>query len=387
MKNKKLSVIFFLLAGLLLTVFTAGCSPSEEISPTLTTRETATTLSESVSQTVTITDASGREITIDLPIERVCYLHPAIAEGLRIVDAWDRVITKDNYTLDSIIFPGIEDMQELPYSYTGQINYEQILELQPDVLLVLPAAGSIDLEEAIAILEPEIPVVSVFDTSDADTWAKGVELLGTIMQQEAEAQEYITFIHNIEDRITSRTADLSEAEKPNVFLKVSGRSIEQLSSLSNEYGFVEKMMKVIGAINIAADLPSMGGWVQDVDPEWLMTQEYDYILVEINRIYYPDAMGVGVQDTALTQTIHNDLLNMTEFEESKAIADDNLYMMDNELIKSIRFPIGLAYSAKAMHPELFSDLDPRAIMQEYLTRFIRIDYDTSKSGVFCYPEP
>jgi len=41
--------------------------------------------------------------------------------------------------------------------------------------------------------------------------------------------------------------------------------------------------------------------------------------------------------------------------------------------------------AKWFHPDLFKDLDPEAIHQEYLTRFQHLDYDLGKQGVFVYP--
>jgi iron complex transport system substrate-binding protein len=43
--------------------------------------------------------------------------------------------------------------------------------------------------------------------------------------------------------------------------------------------------------------------------------------------------------------------------------------------------------AKWFHPELFGDLDPKAIHQQYLTDFMGIDYDLNEHGVFAYPEP
>ena len=49
--------------------------------------------------------------------------------------------------------------------------------------------------------------------------------------------------------------------------------------------------------------------------------------------------------------------------------------------------LGYAYLAKWLHPDLFKDFDPQAIHQEYLTRFMGIDYDLDEHGVFVYPEP
>jgi iron complex transport system substrate-binding protein len=41
--------------------------------------------------------------------------------------------------------------------------------------------------------------------------------------------------------------------------------------------------------------------------------------------------------------------------------------------------------AKWFHPDLFKDLDPQAIHQEYLNRFQNLDYNLDKNGVFVYP--
>jgi iron complex transport system substrate-binding protein len=46
---------------------------------------------------------------------------------------------------------------------------------------------------------------------------------------------------------------------------------------------------------------------------------------------------------------------------------------------------GVAYMAKWLHPEIFQDLDPQEIQQEYLNKFQGIDYDLNKYGAFVYP--
>jgi iron complex transport system substrate-binding protein len=47
--------------------------------------------------------------------------------------------------------------------------------------------------------------------------------------------------------------------------------------------------------------------------------------------------------------------------------------------------IGLAYLAKWLHPDLFKDLDPRAVHQRYLNEFQGLDYDLGKRGTLVYP--
>jgi len=41
--------------------------------------------------------------------------------------------------------------------------------------------------------------------------------------------------------------------------------------------------------------------------------------------------------------------------------------------------------AKVFLPEAFADLDPEAIHQEYITRFLGEDFDLDRDGVFLYP--
>jgi len=47
--------------------------------------------------------------------------------------------------------------------------------------------------------------------------------------------------------------------------------------------------------------------------------------------------------------------------------------------------LGAVYHAKQFHPDLFSDLDPKEMHQEYLEKFQGIKFDVNKEGLFVYP--
>jgi iron complex transport system substrate-binding protein len=68
-----------------------------------------------------------------------------------------------------------------------------------------------------------------------------------------------------------------------------------------------------------------------------------------------------------------------------AIKNDNVYILSKDVFFGGRYFLSIAYMAKWFHPDLFKDLDPEAIHQEYLTRFQHLDYDLGKQGVFVYP--
>jgi len=41
--------------------------------------------------------------------------------------------------------------------------------------------------------------------------------------------------------------------------------------------------------------------------------------------------------------------------------------------------------AKWLYPDLFGDLDPEQVHQEYIDRFQNVDYDLKEHGAFVYP--
>ena len=98
-------------------------------------------------------------------------------------------------------------------------------------------------------------------------------------------------------------------------------------------------------------------------------------------------MGFEVDDDSIAEATREEVMAMDAFAGGKAVEEERVYLLDDQMFATPRFVAGMAYMAKWFHPELFEDFDPQAIFQEYLTDFIRIDYDLSEHGVLAYPEP
>jgi iron complex transport system substrate-binding protein len=62
-------------------------------------------------------------------------------------------------------------------------------------------------------------------------------------------------------------------------------------------------------------------------------------------------------------------------------------VISNDLYGGAQHFMGIGYLAKWFHPDLFEDLDPKAIHQEYLTEFQGLDYKLEEHGTFVYLEP
>jgi iron complex transport system substrate-binding protein len=79
-------------------------------------------------------------------------------------------------------------------------------------------------------------------------------------------------------------------------------------------------------------------------------------------------------------------MNRPELANVTAVRDEKVYLIHaGGTWNDPKYFIGLIYLGKWFHPDLFEDLDPKAIHQEYLTEFQGLDYDLDKHGVFVYP--
>ena len=333
---------------------------------------------------LTLVDFTDRIVTVNKPVDRIVVHRPGTAEAVKLLGAWDRVVGRESIITDELFFPGIS---ELPVTsgFLYEIYYEEVFEVDPDIFMtaVIAAPG---LEDVIATLEPEgIPVVAL-NFFEPPTMVENIRKLRYVLNTEEEGEEFIAWYEGVINDIEEKTAGLSEAEKPQVFLKIGGQTPEALSTFTDTMPGTKYQVEIAGGINIAADLPGPG-YVQEVDQEWLIEQNPDIVTAMIWAVYHPGALGYGVDETSVAHATREEIMAMDVFAGGKAVEDGKVYLYEGELFSTPRFVVSVAYMAKWFHPELFSDLDPRAIHQQYLTDFMRIDYDLEEHGVIVYPEP
>jgi iron complex transport system substrate-binding protein len=337
----------------------------------------------STPETVTVTDFLGREVTITRPVESVAFTHYATAEALKILDAWSLVVARDGYTGDTVTYPNLEEIPALS-SLMGsgyEPNMELLYELDPDLLIleVIPMPG---MRELIDALEGTIPVVAL-KTYDPVHGADSLEALGRLLGREREASAYVNWSLDTQNALLEKTASLKDDKKTRMFYKTGWGTVEELMTFSNDMSYIPTRNRVTGCINIAADLPSQGGWVPSIDPEWLAGQDFDVFIIGDPQ---PTGYGLMVEDTSGLAAHRAKVMALPVFAETSAVKNDRVYMLADVFFGTPRYIIGFAYLAKWFHPDLFEDLDPRALHQEYFTRFLDTDVDLMSTGVFVYPE-
>ena len=341
---------------------------------------------------LTLVDSADRIVTVNKPVERIISSDVLTAEAISLLGAWDRVVGRDLITTDELSFPGCSELPVIrtPGFDPSFIDYEKVFELEPDIFLALPMTFP-DWTDAIDTLEPDIPVV-LLEYSDIETLVENIRKLRYVLNTEESGEEFIDWYEGVVNDIAEETAGLSDEEKPKVFLWLFAPGYtEQYVTLAGDMPGIQSQLEIVGAINIAEDLT---GWFIPVSAEWLLDQSQypgiDVILGGVDVPVIPGVCGYDIDDTTVIRETRDWVMDADEnpvLAGSDAVTNERVYLYSAPMGTSPRFVVAMAYWAKWLHPELFEDLDPQAIHQQYLTDFMRIDYDLEEHGVFAYPEP
>ena len=333
---------------------------------------------------LTIIDTSDRIVTVKEPVNSVICTIPSQIEALRIlrmprdtIIAWGE---RAEGELDTDYFPEYRDVPCIGLSFSPDI--EKILELNPDITFLATAHGKGTAhDEVTKKLEAAGITVLRFRFDQPELLSEEIEKIGYIFGKRDQAEEFIAWYENIMKSLDKRVKKIPEEDKPKVLFEYG---IYEVSSMVTEMD--DNVVAMAGGKEV---IPS-GGFSMNVDSEEVIKQNPD-IIVRID--YAPERAGYDLDagNTSGLEEVRDWILSTPELQNVQAVMNGDVYILSNRLLfycsrAGNRAFIGMQYLAKWFHPDLFKDLDPQAIHQEYLTRFQGLDYDLSKHGVFAYPE-
>jgi iron complex transport system substrate-binding protein len=318
---------------------------------------------------LTIVDARGEAVKINKPIERIICFSTDSGGIIKAIGAKDKIVGVTKYfAIKTTYFP---ELSKLP-SVGGwpQPDIEKVLELEPDIFIVY-GHWCEGLEDK---LEPAGVTVVRLDFFRPEIMEDEIKKLGYCLDKVEGAKELVDFYTSYLNKIDEKVKKLSEEEKPRVFLESYSDYMA-----SGKYSGSDAMCTIAGGINIASDLPIIS---KEVDPEWIITQNPDIIVKAVSQTSV--SCGYDEDNVAEMKTLRDKIMSRPGFANIKAVKNGKIYLLAADIGHGSTYFVGITYMAKWFHPDLFEDLDPQAIHQEYLTRFQRLDYDLDKHGVFVY---
>ena len=326
---------------------------------------------------LTLIDTADRTVTVNMPIERIVTAQWSGGEIASILNVKDRVVGVPEVYVsgkESTALALYPELCELPsVGNRFDPDFETILSLSPDIVL-MQEAPSPSGEDALE--KVDIPVVVIH------LWKPAVlrdEILkcGYILEKRDEANEYIDFCREYENMIKERTEELSEAEKPRVYIEtIDWKGIAY--QIYAQGSWADNMCTIAGGRNIAAGTDFFGNYVE-VEPEWVVAQNPDIIFKSDW-----DNSGYTVDDTSAIKAVSDEIMSRPELANINAVKEGKCYVY-GPLPATAQTIIGVTYFAKWIQPDLFEDLDPKAVHQEFLDKFFGdANFDLDEHGVFVY---
>jgi iron complex transport system substrate-binding protein len=332
---------------------------------------------------LTLIDTADRVVTVNKPIERIITPYAGNIETLRSLKSTDIIVGIGSVS-DPVFLDEFSDMPVIGSMWDPDV--EAILNLDPDtVILHSMSTGTwgTALESAQDVLETAGITVLRFNTNQADIYLEEVEKLGYVLGRKEEAESLIGFYNGIYDQIDETVAEISEDDKPTVYFESSSPY-----SLSGAHAYIEET----GGTNVFTELDA------SIDAEAVVSRNPEIILKGCwgsrgaSGSTLLGGYGLDVDDTAALEEVRDEIMSRPELENVEAVKEGQVYVVTSRVLcfmpgSGCRHFLQRAYQAKWFQPELFEDLDPKALHQEYLTEFQGLDIDLDENGVFVYPSP
>ena len=334
---------------------------------------------------LTIEDGLREAVTVHKPVKRVVVEWKDTAELMRTLNSADKIVGVTSYInkYEQVYFPELSKLPDVGLPWN--LDYEAVLSLNPDLFLTFGATTAEKKEKlpgvAVVFLGLYLPDLL---NPEGSRYTDGVKKLGYILDKKEDAEEFANWRIGEINRIKSQTERLSEDEKPRVFLYNFPKPGKYHTYAKGDK--FDQMCLIAGGRNIAEDLPEylQGGYSVDLDPEWVVAQNPDFIIVQAERAEV--VHGYSTDDPSEMAAIREEIMNRPELANVKAVKTGDVYILwCDSRNDGTSGSIGAAYMAKLFCSDLFEDLDPQAIHQEYLDRFQQFDFNVCEHGVFVYP--
>ncbi len=355
-----------LLLALVMTLTLLGCGQVQDTTPDDASTDT---------DTVTVTDMIGREVTV------------APGSYQRVVCIGAGALRMYSYIGDTALLCGVEDIDNttladrpkmfdgvarpyvlaygdvfaaLPSCGLGGPNAqaaeaEKILSCQPDIII----SEYEDVEKADALQQQVgVPVITLragVDGVFAEAFPGSLRLLGQLFGREDRAEELISFIESETAELTRRTADVAEADKPGVYICGLGNwgTTNHLMTVQSYATF-----RVANIRNVVNDLATDG--IQPIEAEKFAALGGSMDIMLIDAAAAKNIAPLYQEDPTLLDTC-------------KAWQTGQVYLEMAYNAYYTNYEIALAntwFAAKCVYPDLFADVDMTAKTNEITKAFL-----------------
>ncbi|AZN96081.1 ABC transporter substrate-binding protein [Mesorhizobium sp. M9A.F.Ca.ET.002.03.1.2] len=339
---------------------------------------------------VKVTDVTGREVEVNVPVERVIlgegrqvYLVAALdtEDPFKRIVGWREDFSQadpDNYAAYLEKFPGMVKIPTFGGFKDGTFDVEQAVSLKPDVILmnIESKQATEDAKYIEKLAAAGIPLVYVdFRERPFTNTEPSMRLFGKLFGKEERAEEFIAFRAAEIARVTDVIGKANPA-RPKVFVERAGGYSEDCCMSFGDDNF-GKFVEMAGGDNIAKDI--IPGTFGTLNPEQIIASNPDQIIVTGGwwEAYVPGGAWVGVgpgRDEAEALRKLKALTERPALTGVKAVENGEVHAIWHQFYNSPYQFVAIQQMAKWLYPDLFAELDPEATFRELHEKFLPVAY-------------
>jgi len=215
----------------------------------------------------TIEDMAGNKVQIPYEVQRVVTaMYPLATQLVFLTGAQDKLAGISDFDINSTtkrIYPQIENIYRPVRHGAGDITVEEILKMNPDVLLL-----SKRNPQNANLRKLGIPTVFLA-MENPEQLMQGIMLVGEIMQKQERVRFVIDYCRQKLDYIRNKTAMIQSKKK------VYYAGPDMLSTAGGDF-YQNFIIEYAGGINVARDYK--GGW-SNISIEQLIVWNPDFIFI------------------------------------------------------------------------------------------------------------
>ncbi|HJJ42687.1 MAG TPA: iron ABC transporter substrate-binding protein [Methanocorpusculum sp.] len=350
---KKIFIVLLLFV-LALVCVSAGCVSTSE---------------EAGDGTITITDSVGRVVVVPDDPAKIAVSGSGSTRYFGYLSVTDRIIAIDYQDSNLLIRKGETrpymiahpEIKDLPALGTakGVVDAEKLLAANPDILF-MAGYGDTILQSANEIQEKTgIPVVVFYSgdyVTNGDKVSSSLRLIGKILHADKRAEDVIQYFADVRTDLETRTAGISDADKPTVY--VGGISYSGAHGVDGTdpsyYPFTVLHAKNVASVVNAATSTGYAA----VSKEQILAWDADIIFIDLNTM--EAAGGGGI----------NELQTDPSYRELTAVKTGKVYAVNPHTSMGTNHETSMAnayYVGKVLYPKQFADIDPATKADEIYT--------------------
>lgn len=309
----------------------------------------------SAAKEITVTDNAGRSVTLPHPVTRAAVANRYNMEVIQSLGVLDRVCGVDYGIYQDRNAYGEFAEDQVIGTNQRTLNYERIIELHPEVL-ILPDNGA--WEDAEKKLSPFGIKVIVMNPYYTDHFEELYRLAGTVFGREQEADAFIRYFKEKLDYIETQLAGVPRKRVYYEYKKPGWTTVP------GDYFY--KMVELAGGDNIFSDAVNT-----HIDIEAVVERNPDAIIKVGEDGAAPQWQAPGAEELMARK---QRLAARPGWDHIKAVQDDHVLIMSQYVQGGAAKIIGTLYIAKFLYPEQLPDLHPEDVFRYWVERYQHKEY-------------